>query len=370
MHDGGIREFPHEAAHLRREGLLGGEAGRSALDGHKIAGALQHLLEYLRHRGIRQHRGAGRLVEPVGGIRRLAQDDLGCSGAGLDFAQHADACFVGWVESGNGGRDFGRRSQGGCASGDAAAHAGTGEGFYHIASGRWREAGGVGDHIGKAASQSIAAIGQSSGDLADHSGGLGADGLAEPREAERFGSGAERDEICGIRHDFQCAGLRDVWSLLLVAAGDEAREELGGRGLFAEGLVFGIDAFFGDVVLELVVFEIVVGGWPQLAAGVEGVLELDFVVVEEKFAGLFVAVFGSALDGFLGPTAELHGAERGAADAGLERGGRLSEGFGRRENGGVHRIDGSDKKPAHGLGGEFRSARQLAFGLESFLGGF
>ena len=305
--------------------MLGGEAGRRALDGDKIAGALQHLLEDLRHRGIRQHGGAGGLVEPVGGIRRLAQDDLCCAGSGLDFAEHADACFIGWVKSGDGGRDLGRRSQGGCASGDAAAHAGTGEGFHHIASGRWREAGGVGDHIGKAASQSIAAISQSSGDLADYAGGLGADGLAEPREAERFGAGAEWNNVCKISPNFQGISLSENRRLLLVAAGDEAREELGGRGLFAEVLVFSIDAFFGNVVLELVVLEIVLGRRAQLAAGVEGVLELHFVVEKEKFAGLLVAVFGGALDGFLGPTAELHGAERGAADAGLERGGSFCQ---------------------------------------------
>ena len=118
------------------------------------------------------------------------------------------------------------------------------------------------------------------------------------------------------------------------------------------------------------VLEVVLGGGAELAAGVQGVLELDFVVVEKKLAGVFVAVFGSAFHGLLGPAAELHGAEGCAADAGLEGGWGFGDGLKRGEEGGVEGVERGDDEAADGFGGEFGGAWDFALGFEAVFGGF
>ena len=189
---------------------------------------------------------------------------------------------------------------------------------------------------------------------------MGADDFTETRDANGLGSGTEGDEVRRVGDHFDDASLRQVGRFLLAAASGEHGQKLGGGGLGSEVLVFGIDAFFGDVAFKFVVFEIVLGGGAELAADLKGVLELDIVVVEEKLAGLFVTVFRGALNEFFGIPAVFHGLERCAADAGLHRGWRFGYGLKGRVDGGVECIQRGDDEAADGLLGDLESAGKFS----------
>ena len=373
---GGVGEFAGERSHLWREGLIGGEACGCALDADELAGPLEDFFEGLRDRGICQHGSAGGLVEPIGGVGGFAEDDFGGACSGLDFAEDAEACFVDGVEPGDGGGDLGRCSYCGSTCGDTSADADIFSKVDDLACGgdiTRREACGVGDDIGEALCEGVVAFYESACGEFYCACGFGAGDLPEAGEANCFGSCSKGNEVRGVGDHFDDACLGKVWCFLLVAAGEHAGEKLGGRGLCGEVLVFGIDAFFLDVVFEFVVLQIlfVCGtNWliriPLLEPGQNHwVLRLG----KQKLSGGLVDVLRLAIQSLFDPSSELHGTEGSAADAGLHCGWGFGEGFGRRVEGGVEGIECADKQSADGFGGEFGIAWDFALCLEAFLGG-
>ena len=376
LDDGGIGELAHEGTHLRREGLIRGEAGGRGLDAHELAWTLKDFFENGGHGGIGQHGGSGGLVEAIGGVGRFAEDDLAGSGSGLDLAEHAEPCFVGGVEPGNGGADFWRGAHCGGSCGDTATDADIAPKGHGVCRGGdvlRAHAGLFGDDSGETLGEDVVAFDEAACEFFDAAGGLGTDDLHASGEAEGFCSGAEGDEVGRVGGDLKHLRLRLDGRLLLVASCEHAGEQLGGRGLLPEGLILGVDAFFLEVVFEFVVLQILFVGGTNRLIGISllepsedhWVLRLG----KQKLSRGLVDVFRLAFQSLLGPASELHGTKGSAADAGLERGGGFGESLYGREERGVEGIKGADKQASDGFCGELAIAGDFALGFEALLGG-